>query len=49
MKRIFSILLILVMAVCLSSCSKKSDAELKVEDIHAICELATIKCYYNMS
>lgn len=47
MKRIFSILLILVMALCLSSCSKKSDAELKVEDIHAICELATIKCYYN--
>lgn len=47
MKRIFSILLILVLALCLSSCSKKSDAELNIEDIHAICELATIKCYYN--
>lgn len=47
MKRIFSILLVLVMVLSLSACGKKSDAELKVEDIHAICELATIKCYYN--
>ena len=47
MKRIFSILLILVIVLSLSSCEKKSNAELKVEDIHAICELATIKCYYN--
>ena len=47
MKRIISILLVLVTILCLSSCGKKSDAELKVEDIHAICELATIKCYYN--
>ena len=47
MKRIFSILLVLVMALSISACGKKSDAELKVEDIHAICELSTIKCYYN--
>lgn len=47
MNRIFPILLALLMALSLSACSKKSDAELKVEDIHAICELATIKCYYN--
>ena len=47
MKRIFSVLLVLVMVLSLSACDKKSDAELKVEDIHAICELATIKCYYN--
>ena len=31
----------------LSSCSKKNEGELRVEDLHAICELATIKCYYN--
>lgn len=47
MKRILSILLILVSLFCLSSCAKEKSAELKIEDIHAICELATIKCYYN--
>ncbi len=47
MKRIISILLVLTLALCLSACGKKSDVELKETDIHAICELATIKCYYN--
>ncbi len=47
MKRIFSILLVLAFVFCLSSCSKKANAKLEVEDIHAICELATIKCTYN--
>lgn len=47
MKRIFSLLLIFVLVFCLSSCTKKSNAKLEVEDIHAICELATIKCTYN--
>lgn len=46
MKKIISILLICIITIGLSSCGK-STAELKKEDIHAICELATIKCYYN--
>ena len=47
MKRIISIILVLITVICVSSCGKKPEAELKVEDIHAICELATLKCYYN--
>ena len=47
MRRIISLLLVIVTVLCLSSCGKKSNAELKIDDIHAICELATIKCYYN--
>lgn len=47
MKRVLSIFLVLITAFCLSSCGEKNTTELKVEDIHAICELATIKCYYN--
>ena len=47
MKKLFCILLILSLILCLSSCGKKTDAELNTEDIRAICELATIKCYYN--
>ena len=47
MKRIFSVLLALTFIFCLSSCSQKSNAKLEVEDLHAICELATIKCTYN--
>lgn len=47
MKRVFSILLVLVMMFSLSSCDKNSGVELNIDDIHAICELATVKCYYN--
>ena len=47
MKRTISIVLILAIAFCLVSCGKNNNAELNTEDIHAICELATIKCYYN--
>lgn len=45
MKRVISVLLVLILALSLSSCDKNND--LNAEDIHAICELATIKCYYN--
>lgn len=47
MKRILCILLIISFVFCLSSCGKKNNNELNKEDIHSICELATIKCYYN--
>lgn len=47
MKRIFAVILVLMTVFCLSSCDKDAKTELQAEDIHAICELATIKCYYN--
>jgi len=47
MKRTFSIFLIIVMLLCMTSCDNKKNTDLKVEDLHAICELATVKCYYN--
>ncbi len=46
MKKLISILLILLFAFSFSSC-EKADAELNVDDLHAICELSTVKCYYN--
>lgn len=47
MKRIISLVSVFVFMICLSACGKNNNTELNVEDIHAICELATIKCYYN--
>ena len=47
MKRIFNVILVFLFMMSLSSCGNNSNAELNVEDIHAICELATIKCYYH--
>ena len=47
MKRVLSLLLIVVTLLVFSSCGGNKNSNLKVEDIHAVCELATIKCYYN--
>ena len=46
MKRILAILLTFVTILSLCSCSSEKRA-IKEEDIKAICELATLKCYYN--
>ncbi len=47
MKRFFLIVLLALLAVSGTSCQQAPAAEVRVEDIHAICELATLKCYYN--
>ena len=48
MKRIFAIAVILcLVAGILCACSSVTAGEPKEEEIKAICELATIKCYYN--
>lgn len=44
------IIVMIVLVLCVSSllaCSPKNDETLRVEDIRAVCELATLKCYYN--
>ena len=47
MKKILSIIFVFVLMFSLVSCGTKPNKELNVEDIHAICELATIECCYN--
>lgn len=47
MKRVVVIALLLVILCSLSACAQKKTEELQVEDIRAICELATLDCYYN--
>ena len=47
MKRVIAIVLLLVVLCSLSACAEKKTKELRVEDIRAICELATVECYYN--
>lgn len=46
MKRIIAVALLLVILSCLCACGKKVEP-LSEEDIRAICELATLECYYN--
>lgn len=46
MKRILSVLLVFLFILFLPSC-EKNNASLEAEDIRAICELATVNCYYN--
>ncbi len=46
MKRIICVLIVLICALSLLSCTQNR-SDLGAEDIQAICELATIKCYYN--
>lgn len=47
MKRIVAIVLLMAVAVGLVACSQKEERPLREEDIRAICELATLECYYN--
>ena len=47
MKRLMIVAVCLVFVILLSACTSNSNASVKVEDIRAICELATLQCYYN--
>ena len=47
MKRVTVIVLLVIVLCSLSACKQKEAEELRVEDIRAICELATLECYYN--
>lgn len=47
MKRIVAIVLLVAVILSLSACTKKKAQPLSEEDIRAICELATLECYYN--
>ena len=47
MKKICSILLLVIFVLNLCACSQEHPVSLKEEDIRAICELATLECYYN--
>ncbi len=47
MKHILSIFLLIVMTCSFCSCTNKETVELKEEEIRAVCELGTIKCFYN--
>ena len=47
MKRIIAIILLAVVALSLCACGERNDEALREEDIRAVCELATLKCYYN--
>ncbi len=47
MKKLLCLLLVLSITLFVAGCNSESSAELNADDIHAICELATIKCYYN--
>ena len=47
-KRIFALFFTtLIVALMLCSCSSENTASLNEDDAKAICELATLKCYYN--
>ena len=46
MKKYLQIILVSILSLTLCSCSS-NNRELHEEDIRAICELATYKCYYN--
>jgi len=47
MKKVCSVILVFILLIGLTSCGKTYDIALNIEDIHAVCELATLKCYYN--
>lgn len=47
MKRVIAAILLNVVVLGLCACSEKQDVPLREEDIRAVCELATLKCYYN--
>lgn len=47
MKRFVAIALLLVTLCNLSACTQEKAEDLRVDDIRAICELATLECFYN--
>ena len=47
MKRIAAAVLLIAVFVTLGACSKTEAAPIQAENIRAICNLATLKCYYN--
>ena len=47
MKRAAAIVLLIVVIVGLCACKPRGNKDLREEDIRAICELATLECYYN--
>ena len=48
MKRFIALILLIVSILALCSCTEESTTQvLKEEDIRAVCELATLECYYN--
>lgn len=47
MKRIISILLIVVMCLSFTACSNNKEIAPQVSQMKAICELATVQCYYH--
>ena len=47
MKRVVSFVLLLAMILSLCACQKETTGDIREEDIRAICELATLECYYN--
>ena len=47
MKKTIAFIILITFICSFSGCSNQSKAVIKEEDIHAICELATLKCYYN--
>lgn len=47
MKKAAAIVLLMVVIVGLCACKAGGNKDLREEDIRAICELATLECYYN--
>ena len=47
MKKIVALILLAVLVLSLCACNQKQSAPLREEDIRAICELATLECFYN--
>lgn len=52
MKKICLLLSLILFVTCFTACEKEEppeqvNVEPKVEQMHAICEMATMKCYYH--
>lgn len=47
MKRFITLGLLVITLLCLSSCGKSHGEPLEAVNIRAMCELATLKCYYH--
>lgn len=47
MKKCVAVILLLVLVLSLCACNQEQPVPLREEDIRAICELATLECFYN--